>query len=208
MLASRTSTGMCVCSLAYLARKARPMKRMPTPALAMVLPPNNQVLAMAQGLGGAGMLTSGSISRWRGGAGGSTRGGTGSGTGSDTGSGTGSSAAAWMLASGNGSCTGAALATDSAGLARCAGLSSMRRAMPRVCSASSARCKSLMRCACVWLRISSQAIKAPTAAPKNPLPQAPPNSAPRMITITSKSSPPRLQRPGHSSSALLGHAAL
>ena len=44
MAARRSSTGRCACSLAYLARKARPMNRMPTPALTMVLPPNSQRL--------------------------------------------------------------------------------------------------------------------------------------------------------------------
>src|SRR5436190_24080155 len=42
MAARRYSTGSCACSLAYLARKARPTKRMPMPALTIVLPPNSQ----------------------------------------------------------------------------------------------------------------------------------------------------------------------
>src|SRR4249919_57568 len=40
--ARRYSIGRWACSLAYLARNARPTKRMPMPALTIVLPPNSQ----------------------------------------------------------------------------------------------------------------------------------------------------------------------
>ena len=52
--ARRNSTGTSACSLAYLARKARPTKRMPTPALTIVLPPNSHCLSVSNGEGFAG----------------------------------------------------------------------------------------------------------------------------------------------------------
>src|SRR5512140_581111 len=42
MALNLSSIGTRTCSEANLARNARPMNRMPTPTLTMVLPPNNQ----------------------------------------------------------------------------------------------------------------------------------------------------------------------